>query len=255
MQHQICQDYQNGIRGKRLAQKYLLSPTTICKILRANNIPVCDRSRRKYLLDETIFDKIDHEWKAYFLGLFYADGCVQKNKTLKISLHEKDKEILEVINPYIFQNNPLRYESAKKHIGKDGKPRNNAAKYFLNINSQKIWHLFQDRGCTQRKSFTIQFPTFIPDELLHHFLRGYFDGDGWISQKTWGIISSQAFCLETQRLLFQKINIDSHYHLANKVARLLVHKQKDNCKLYDYLYQDANIFLRRKQKKFKQMIK
>ena len=35
-------------------------------------------------------------------------------------------------------------------------------------------------NCTQNKSLTLQFPNFISDELMPHFIRGLFDGDGCI---------------------------------------------------------------------------
>ena len=35
-------------------------------------------------------------------------------------------------------------------------------------------------GCIPNKSLTLTFPDFINDELLPHFIRGYFDGDGCI---------------------------------------------------------------------------
>ena len=54
--------------------------------------------QRKYNIDETFFDVIDTEEKAYFLGLLYADGCNATNRNAVIlSLKEDDKEILEKI--------------------------------------------------------------------------------------------------------------------------------------------------------------
>ena len=51
-----------------------------------------------YKIDETYFDKIDTEYKAYILGLIYADGCIKqpkgnRQKQLSIVLQEEDKDI------------------------------------------------------------------------------------------------------------------------------------------------------------------
>lgn len=39
-------------------------------------------------------------------------------------------------------------------------------------------------GCTPAKSLTLEFPStdIIPEELQSHFMRGYFDGDGCLTQ-------------------------------------------------------------------------
>lgn len=54
---------------------------------------------RKYLLNKNLFKIIDSEWKAYFLGLIFADGNIQKDRyRLTLSLSKKDKEILQKLS-------------------------------------------------------------------------------------------------------------------------------------------------------------
>lgn len=33
-------------------------------------------------------------------------------------------------------------------------------------------------GCIENKTFKLKFPEFLSEELVPHFIRGYFDGDG-----------------------------------------------------------------------------
>lgn len=35
-------------------------------------------------------------------------------------------------------------------------------------------------GIPKNKSVSIKFPTFLNEDLIHHFIRGYFDGNGCI---------------------------------------------------------------------------
>ena len=56
---------------------------------------------RKYTFDESYFDKIDIEDKAYFLGLFCADGCNQSSR-FNITLIKYDK--LPFYAKYFFSN-------------------------------------------------------------------------------------------------------------------------------------------------------
>jgi len=63
----------------------------------------------------------------------------------------------------------------------------------VSINSKKIVSDLINLGCTNNKSKTITMPK-IPDNLIDHFIRGYFDGDGWIiidknKKPAFGIIS------------------------------------------------------------------
>ena len=52
---------------------------------------------------------------------------------------------------------------------------------MLNINSKTIKDdLMNIHGINPCKSFNIEFP-YVPEEYLHHFVRGYFDGDGHVN--------------------------------------------------------------------------
>lgn len=50
------------------------------------------------------------------------------------------------------------------------------------LRSQKTVDDLKQLGCIERKSLILKFPTEeqVPFDLLHHFIRGYFDGDGSI---------------------------------------------------------------------------
>ena len=50
----------------------------------------------------------------------------------------------------------------------------------INIVSKQLKKDLIQAGCTCTKSLTLTFPSenIIPKHLQHHFIRGYFDGDG-----------------------------------------------------------------------------
>ena len=65
------------ISFKEIGQKYNLSVVTIGKILHDNSIKIWSKQdllKKDLLVD--YFQYIDSEYKAYFLGLIYADGCI-----------------------------------------------------------------------------------------------------------------------------------------------------------------------------------
>jgi hypothetical protein len=132
----------------------------------------------KFITNEMYFQNIDTEKKSYFLGLFAADGCnyINGNRTrCFISLKEEDKDILNVLNYEIFPNNDRKL-IYKKSYG-SSKPQYKFETFNKQISNDLISY-----GITPKKSQTLNFRfDRIPENLMNHFIRGYFDGDGCIS--------------------------------------------------------------------------
>ncbi len=127
----------------------------------------------KYIQDDSYFEKIDNERKAYWLGFLYADGCVSEksknNKSIIIQLHPDDKYILEQLLKDINSNRPI-YVNKKGYVS-------------INIRSVKMANDLINLGCIPRKSLVLKFPNenIVSKQLIKHFIRGYMDGDGCIS--------------------------------------------------------------------------
>jgi hypothetical protein len=245
----IISDYEEGLRGNAIADKYDMSPGKIYKTIRTAGAKVRPTSRRKYFIDEKMFEKVNCEWKAYLLGLIYSDGCVRRlNVTL--GLHEKDKAIMENLTKIL--GCPLKYSPPKTYVSK-GRTTNNHGRYFFNLNSIRLVEDIIKLGCGPKKSLTLKFPTYeiIPRHLFHHFIRGYFDGDGCIQSYTFHIISSDDFCIGFQKWLMIELNISSYLKKHQKISRVKVHRLSDIKKLRDYMYSDATLYLLRKRNKFR----
>lgn len=50
--------------------------------------------------------------------------------------------------------------------------------YCVHLTSDNMFVDLCKHGCVPNKSLILTFPRTIPDNLIHHFIRGYFDGDG-----------------------------------------------------------------------------
>lgn len=197
---------------------------------------------RKYPIDQYFFDKIDTEEKAYFLGFLYADGCNHKNST-KVSmwLKETDREILEKFRKILQPSKPLTY--GKKKIGSN--------QYGIQISNRRISESLTNLGCVPNKTFILKFPTKsqVPSEYLRHFLRGFFDGDGWIGKKEISITSTNDFCKELQRILLDKFNLKSRKRRKNKVTELCLSVNSSKVFL-NWIYNDCSVYLERKYQKY-----
>jgi hypothetical protein len=121
-------------------------------------------SSRKYKVNHNFFKVWSHDM-AYILGLWWADGCIQKN-LFTITQSVKDKYILDNIALIMESNRPIQ-------------KRNPRYAFDFKISSEKIVNDICSIGGKERKSLDIGFPK-IPNKFLPDFIRGYFDGDGYI---------------------------------------------------------------------------
>lgn len=262
---QIIEKYKNGnCTCSGLAREYSCDPSTINAMLRKNNVKINNnwsQLMRKYTLDESYFNKIDTEEKAYFLGLLYADGHNSlKTRTVRISLQEQDKLILEKLNLSIKSNKPLNYidYGIKKPKWKN--------QYQLNICSGIVANQLVELGCFPNKSLTLKFPTNsqVPDHLLNHFVRGYSDGDGCISfgyrkkilKAKASLVSTSYFCDSAKKIIEKLLNIHCGIYSdgrekKNKVTKTLsIGGNKQVLKYLNWLYQDATVYIDRKYNQY-----
>jgi hypothetical protein len=128
---------------------------------------------RKYKVNEEYFDVLN-ENSAYWLGFLYADGYVRlrngRSGTLKLKLKDTDRNHIEKFLNDIDSDHPIK-------CGIDGK-----SKFCLtSVNSNKMVKRLFELGCVNNKTFKIRLPD-LTQNLMSHFIRGYFDGDGSISK-------------------------------------------------------------------------
>jgi UDP-N-acetyl-D-glucosamine dehydrogenase len=118
--------------------------------------------------DKDIFDSIDTEEKAYWLGYVYADGCVDLHNGDGYSLRlvSKDRDIVEKFSVFM----------GGGHIHLSTHWMN----YTYQISSKHIVETLMKYGTVPNKTFEHDVPVYIPEDeqLKKAFFRGLFDGDG-----------------------------------------------------------------------------
>lgn len=201
---------------------------------------------RKYAMNESYFSKIDSQNKAYILGFIMADGSVN-DRSIEIRLHNKDKEVLNFIKREICPLKPL-YE-IKEH-GWTKK------QFMLKLSSVALVSDLKKIGCIQRKTFTLKFPK-IESKYHHHFIRGYFDGDGCVcisNNNVVSIIGTEIFINELQKILIRKCGL-SQTKLQFKKGMASVNYGGDInvLKIANYMYNNADFKMQRKFLKFEEI--
>ena len=102
-----------------------------------------------YNVDETFFDKIDTEAKAYILGWFYSDGCVSNAGKMRIQIQKEDEAILYVIRDLMGYSGPLYEIPPPKRFP------HRKAQVCLCINRKSLADKLILLGCTPNKSLTV----------------------------------------------------------------------------------------------------
>lgn len=205
------------------------------------------RKRRTncYKINEKYFEKIDTEGKAYFLGLMMADGCVNSNGN-HFYLKMKDEDIIQKFKKELECEHPIRYTNYENHT-----------MYILEVSSKKSCDFLKKYGCVPNKDYIVQLPD-IEECLIRHFIRGYFDGDGCLQLQNviyrcrFDIVSASKSILEQFRLIIAKHSITKGYlgkeTYSNSWHLNFSGHQVEN--ILDWLYKDANFYLKRKYDKY-----
>lgn len=275
----IIDRYNNGECVDILRKKYRCRNTTISNILKRNNITIKRTyeyytskelaTQRKYYCDEDIFENIDNENKAYWLGFIFADGNIyipqgksggSKGIRIEITLKEEDSYHLQNFADFIKSNYPIK----KKIVKLKGKE---FIEYRISIGSIKMGKDLISHGCTPRKSLTLQYPKNINDKYFGSFLRGYFDGDGCVFYKLYKKRNRNSFSnvvsiLGTfdflsaidNKLKENKIKTRRGVAKSSSKAFILEISTISYFDFYNLIYAEGNYMLKRKLDKFKGLL-
>jgi intein-encoded DNA endonuclease-like protein len=251
----VVELYKSGMSQLQIEKLYNVSHGVVARILTKYDIDFRDASHksRKYTLDELYFDSVDNNNKAYILGLLYADGCnYTKTNMIKIELQERDKDILDKINIELGSNRPLKYCTL------NSKNNNWQNTYRLTIVNKHMSEALSALGMIPNKSLILDFPEWLDESLIPHFIRGYMDGDGhieWRKTKFLTMVSTKQFCMRVKEICENKLGICAKIQdTANKSSntKLLYICGKTKMKQFlDYIYNDADLYIQRKYDTYK----
>jgi len=208
-----------------------------------------DRTSAIYTYNTELFKSISTEWEAYWLGFLYADGYVNTYGTsIELCLQKRDEDHVKKF---------MRYVSIDKNNSYD-KDVKGYMQHRIDIHSKELAQNLIKCGCQNNKTFKLQFPTndIVPNELMHHFIRGFFDGDGCIymshNRKIVSIVCASCdFISHIQDVFVNEVGMTKTKLSKNRNLYTFSNgNQLDILALKKYLYKDATIYLQRKYEKF-----
>ena len=129
--------------------------------------------------NRNIFNKIDNEEKAYWLGFIVADGYLNINKhMLRIKLGNRDRSHLIKFIKFIGGNEEMLKSEIHSETGNEN--------FYVSLYSKEVMNDLLGLGIEQAKSGKEKVCN-IDKKYYRDFIRGLWDGDGFIRENLSGI--------------------------------------------------------------------
>lgn len=241
-------EHKNGTTLQLLSEKYNKSRKFFIHHFRWYSLPIIThRNKWRIVIKETkknheFFEVIDSELKAYLLGLMASDGHIPLKED-RIVFSSKDREQCELF---------------KTHIAPELKLiKGTNYSYVFCCSSKPLVNSLKRYGITPQKSWKELSIPDIPKYLIRHFIRGFFDGDGWCCITKckiynshgciWGICTRSFTLINEISNVLQEHNIHSSFEKrTDGLYKLYVRRRESLNVLHQYLYSNSHYFLDRK---------
>ncbi len=223
----------------KLAEEYGYSRGSITTIIKNAGVEIVN-NQNIARMNENIFEEIDTEEKAYWLGFIYADGYVT-GSTFGVGLKESDRGHLDKLSSFLEFTGELRY--SKRTMS-----------YKLEFKNKNIVNDLNKLGVRERKSKILKFPNEeqVPKIFIRHFIRGYIDGDGYIGHEDFkygrlGILGTESMILGIiENMNFKQLKIRKANKDGCEEVQAIEWKGVYVLDYFKQIYKDANIYLDRK---------
>lgn len=260
-EQEMCRSYQSGLSSLEIAHRHGVTTRTILLILQRWKVSLRSPSDRNriYGLNTHAFDEIATEAQAYWLGFLFADGNVSGSRIVRIYVAESDRDILVKFRDFMSSEAPIRDFSVTTNKKVDARQSN------INMTDLYLGHRLNELGIIpNRKHDGVSWKTClysVPPELQHHWIRGWFDGDGAahadLSHRgpSLSFHGPKELLLEVRTILAREqdtnpdlvVSENTKYYVNHPIYSLRYSGRNMVNKVADFLYKDAHIWLPRKR--------
>lgn len=165
IEQEVIISYNNGYGVMELTEKYGLHRTTIQRVLKRNGVKLRKRTPTHYNIH--FFDEYN-EASCYWAGFIAADGYVRSDRSaVTIHLASTDYEHLLKLAQLTDYEGNVNINNNECYITFSGK-------WFQEALADKF-------DIYSIKTFDVEISEKIPKDMVKHFIRGYFDGDGSVT--------------------------------------------------------------------------
>jgi intein-encoded DNA endonuclease-like protein len=153
--------------------------------------------------DMSYFINIKEPFAAYFLGFLWADGCIAK-ETYNIKLKIVNEDFVDIQEQILSTGKTWRLR-----LENDGNPKHKE-QAILEINNKTFWEfLVNNDYLIKSGASACKILDKIPESLHFYWWRGFFDGDGGFTIKSF-----------TKRISLTSVNYQDWTFLYNLCKKL-----------------------------------
>lgn len=213
-------------------------------------------NKKEYRTNHNLFNKWN-EFSSYIFGFWLSDGCIYlkpKNKKYykQFLLFNTDKQIMEELSIILKKSIQIKKPRKEKY----------KVQYWITIHSDKLFDFcYSITGSTTKSNKEIQLPK-IPNKYFHHFIRGFFDGDGSIFVKRYKTRHGKSIealqtsftagkdtgnFIENLKQKLRKFIPVGNKKICGIDSKTLIFNQYDSMLLCEWMYKDATIYMKRKK--------
>lgn len=251
--NRIAQEYSEGKGAVQLSSLYNVHSSVIYSHLQKMGIarrPLV-QAKRRLPLNERYFQVLSLPEVCYWIGFLFADGNLsQMNNAIRINLKSDDAAHLQTfLTDLGATSHQVRYKIVAGH-----------SVAGISITSKYLCQDLALWGMATPKDER-QVPP-MPEQFIHHFVRGYFDGDGSIAvnrskeQPLWkaSIVSASHLLLnQIATIILDAGILCSIYNPTNTSLWYLAVGRNQVKKFGQWLYTDASRYMTRKRARFAQI--
>lgn len=249
---------------KAVARKFDVDSGSIKKYMIRHGLEFKPQVRHN--CDHDFFSR-ENEAAFYVAGFMAADGCVKKRKSssdnfryeVQISLAQKDEDHLKILKDLMGAETPI-HNFLIKNSKRNPKWNDSWCSQFT-ITSEKMVKDLEKFNVVPAKSLIYRFPLWLINHpMVHHFMRGYFDGDGsffigplkegrTIEQIHFALRGTAEFLTIYRSILEETCSLEKREKAIRENTGIGTLEYGGNGvigKIANYLYKDATVYLPRK---------
>jgi hypothetical protein len=197
-------------------------------------------------LEHHYFKALDTTEKNYWFGFLWGDGNITRSlKTLSLGLMSADTYHLEKLKETVGSDATIQNRFGGKHA-------------VLQICSKQMCLDLVSHNLVPRKSYCSLIPNY-NQEYFYDFFRGLFDADGSIwgrrPRYSFSLAGTEYVCKNLQEKVIQDLDIKGHLSKKSgcNVWEWTIGGGRQVRRLASHLYADADLYLERKYRKFKEL--
>lgn len=245
IEQEIAQRHLSGERIYLLAREYNVWPSRIRSAIERHGGQFVSFD---YKFNEHAFDVLDNEQACYWLGFIFADGYVSP-EGLRINIKRSDEQHLHKFKAFMQADQSVGYDVSR------AKGRDHLRAHIM-IADRQFAKKLAALGIEKDRPDPLRSVLSIPSHLIHHWFRGFFDGDG-CAHKTGDLtFLGPEPILMLLRTALRDCGTLALRSIAPDGPRIIV--KPSICRLHfsgviqcrriaEYLYRDATVWMERKR--------